>query len=164
MFPIKYHIEFDDDYYDATEEEKEQKWNDFIAKFWLGVSEPIRQLFVAAYNDEVAPRFEDTDRISADASTRVVSIDTLKWIIELPYEYFREKLANRILRDNEPSLCEQIFEIYIGKRKRFERQFGKSIILYIVRRPALKITQNCSLISFSRYHPVTTMTKDFLDH
>ena len=30
----------------------------------------------------------------------------------MSYEYFREKLANRIWSDIEPSLCEQIFEIY----------------------------------------------------
>eukprot|EP00986_Skeletonema_menzelii_P010251 scaffold4967_cov115-Skeletonema_menzelii.AAC.1 len=119
LIPIKFLVEFDDDYYDATEEEKEQKWNDYITNFWLGVREPIRQLFVAVYNEEVAPRFTDRDRIPADAPTRDVSIDTLKWIIELPYEYFRKKLADRIWRDIEPSLREEIFAIYHQQVEKF---------------------------------------------
>jgi len=43
----------------------------------------------------------------------------LKQIFNLPYQYFREKIADRILRDMEPSLCEQIFELYHRQKETF---------------------------------------------
>lgn len=113
FFPQKDRLsDEDDDYYDATEEEKEQKWGDVVTKFWLGAGEIFRQLLVTVYNEDVASRFSDVDPISEDTPTLEVPLDTLKLIFDLSYEYFREKLANRIWSDIEPSLCEQIFEIY----------------------------------------------------
>lgn len=81
-------------------------------KFWLGAGEIFRQLLVTVYNEDVASRFSDVDPISEDTPTLEVPLDTLKLIFDLSYEFFREKLANRIWSDIEPSLCEQIFEIY----------------------------------------------------
>jgi hypothetical protein len=111
VFPQKDRLSDEmDDYYDATEEEKEQKWDDVINNFWLGAGEKFRQLVVAVYNEDVAIRFTDADPISEDTPTREVPLDTLKLIFDLRYS--RDKVADRIWQDIEPSLCEQIFEIY----------------------------------------------------
>ena len=74
---------------------------------------------MAVYNDDVASRFTDVDHIPVDTPTREVPLDKLKQIFNLPYQYFREKIADRILRDMEPSLCEQIFELYHRQKETF---------------------------------------------
>lgn len=119
FLPRKRHVEYEDDYYYGTEEEKERVWTDFINKFWLGTSEVVRKLCVTVYNDEVASKFSDTDHIPLDTPTLEVPPDTLKLIFELRYEYFREKIADRIWHDMDPSLREQIFEIYRRQAETF---------------------------------------------
>ena len=106
-------------YYQATEEKQVRMWNDAINKFWLGTSELVHNLFVAVYNDEVASRFTDVDHIVVDTPTHEIPIETLKKMFDLRYEYFGAKIADRIWHDMDPSLCEQIFEIYHRQAETF---------------------------------------------
>ena len=110
----------DDDDFDASEESQEKRWCDVVSKYWLEASEPIRQLIVTVYNNEVATRFSDADSLPVDTPTsEVVPLDALKLIFGLPYTYFREKVANKIWRDIEPSLRDQIFEMYHRQTETF---------------------------------------------
>ena len=119
LIPSKEVAEFDDDYYDSTEEEREKKWGDIVRKHWLEMGEPIRQLLVTVYNDEVASRFSDADPIPVDTPSSQAHLDTLKWIFALGFRCFREKVSSRIWRDIEPNVREQIFEIYHQQAETF---------------------------------------------
>lgn len=119
FLPRKRVVEYEDGYDDATEEEQERMWTDFINKFWLGTSEVVRKLCVTVYNDEVADRFTDVNHIPVDTPTNEIPIETLKEMFQLRYEYFGVKIADRIWRDMDPSLREQIFEIYHRQAERF---------------------------------------------
>ena len=109
----------EDGYYQATEDEQERMWTDFVNKFWLGTSELVHNLLVAVYNDEVASRFIDVDHIVVGTSTHEISIETLKKMFDLRYEYFGAKIADRIWHDIDPCLREQIFEIYYRQAETF---------------------------------------------
>ena len=109
LWPFEFDLDYD---MDATEEEKEQLWVDTITKFWFDLAEPIRQLLVTVFNAEVATKFVDVEPIPVDTPTRDAPIKLLKTMICLPYSDFRAKVSERIWHDLDPSLREEIFEIY----------------------------------------------------
>lgn len=166
FIPNKDLVEWDDDYYDANEEDKEKRWDEIVTKFWLEAGEPIRQLLVTVYNDEVSGRFSDADFIPVDTSSnQAVPLDTLKSIFDLLYTIISER---KYLTKSGVTLnlvcMSKSSRFTIGKLRHFVRQFRRNIVLYTVRRLALSTTQNFSSTSFLRYHPAAMTTQDSPDH
>ena len=104
------YVEYDT--FNMSKEEKEELWGVVITKFWRGLAETVRQLFVTVYNEKVAGHTVDVEQIPEELAMTEVPLDHLKLMFELPYHFFREKIAESIWIDLDPKLREQIYDMY----------------------------------------------------
>jgi hypothetical protein len=109
IWPTSSDIEYNCPY--TTRYSADDLWNDHIMKWWLELAEPIRKLLMAIYTN-MSERFDNIPPVNEDLDTCKVPLETVKFIVELEYEFSRKEIVESIWSDLDPSICDQIFNIY----------------------------------------------------